>query len=223
LDELDAEVKNLLIPSGTSREAPGRTCRDIHFEHPHLPDGLYWIDPNLGVPNDAFQVWCNMSVGSGETCVRPQPKTSLVQPKFWAKKESKNEQWFSDLDGGRKIRYPEEIQLQFLRLLHTEASQQLIYFCQNSVGWFNSRSATHDLAISLMAANKKELRTSNFNQSDVEFDGCSGRNSDGFTRFNVKTKKLNLLPVIDIKPRDYGLPNQKFGFDAGPVCFRTSR
>lgn len=40
------------------------------------------------------------------------------------------------------------------------------------------------------------------------------------TVFEVRTKKLNFLPIIDFYPTDYGLPHQAFGFQVGPVCFK---
>ena len=37
--------------------------------------GFYWIDPNLGVSEDAVKVYCNMTAG-GETCVYPDVHAS---------------------------------------------------------------------------------------------------------------------------------------------------
>ena len=42
----------------------------------------------------------------------------------------------------------------------------------------------------------------------------------GNTIFEIRTAKLATLPLVDFQPRDYGLPNQAFGFQAGPVCFK---
>ena len=43
--------------------------------------GWYWIDPNLGVPTDAIQVWCNVT-SKGETCVYPDDKSRMVTFQF---------------------------------------------------------------------------------------------------------------------------------------------
>jgi len=221
LDQLEQEMNSLVTPSGTPT-APGRTCRDIHFEFPSLTDGWYWIDPNLGVPTDAFEVWCNMTVAGGETCVHPLSNSASADLSFWSKSDGRNDHWFSELPGGQKIRYADDIQLQFLRLLHTHASQEFTYRCQNSVGWFSSHSGSHELAISFMTANNNELPTGKFNQSEIEFDGCSFSQPDGFTKYRINTRRLAMLPLIDFKPRDYGASGQKFGFQAGPVCFRST-
>lgn len=71
------EIDGIRNPMGTERENPGRTCRDIHRAQPELKDGLYWIDPNLGINEDAFQAFCNMTAG-GQTCIEPSPKTASV-------------------------------------------------------------------------------------------------------------------------------------------------
>ena len=45
------------------------------------------------------------------------------------------------------------------------------------------------------------------------------RRQNGFTVFEVRSKKLTSLPIVSFMPGDYGNPWQKFGFEAGPVCF----
>ena len=46
--------------------------------------GHYWIDPNLGMPDDAVKVYCNMSAG-GETCVSPDVHASRMPNIPWRK------------------------------------------------------------------------------------------------------------------------------------------
>lgn len=47
------------------------------------------------------------------------------------------------------------------------------------------------------------------------------RKGDGKTIFEISTKKVESLPIIDFIPTDYGQPDQQFGFEVGPVCFST--
>lgn len=46
------------------------------------------------------------------------------------------------------------------------------------------------------------------------------RKSKSETIFEIRTKNLAQLPIIDFYPVDYGLPHQAFGFSVGPVCFK---
>ena len=63
--------------------------------------GWYWIDPNLGMPDDAIYVFCNMT-GSGETCVYPDVQTSKMPNIPW-RKESGKEDWYSNMRGASKV------------------------------------------------------------------------------------------------------------------------
>lgn len=35
----------------------------------------------------------------------------------------------------------------------------------------------------------------------------------------VSTPRLEQLPLTDVRVVDFGEPNQRFGFEVGPVCF----
>jgi collagen type V/XI/XXIV/XXVII alpha len=50
------ELEKMKKPIGT-RESPARSCKDLLFGHPQLKDGFYWIDPNLGMNDDAVKVY----------------------------------------------------------------------------------------------------------------------------------------------------------------------
>lgn len=92
------EMDALRKPLGTKAN-PARTCRDIYYSHPTFDDGMttrstsgpgltasthsigwYWVDPNLGVTDDAIHVFCNMTAG-GHTCVNADQQTSSVREK----------------------------------------------------------------------------------------------------------------------------------------------
>lgn len=65
--------------------------------------GWYWIDPNLGMPDDAVYVYCNMT-SSGETCVFPDIHSSQMPNIPWRKEGGKND-WYSKLRGGSRVSY----------------------------------------------------------------------------------------------------------------------
>jgi len=77
------ELEKIKKPIGT-RNSPARTCKDLHVGHPMMKDDFYWIDPNLGMVDDAVKVYCNMSAG-GETCVFPDVHTSRMPNIPWRK------------------------------------------------------------------------------------------------------------------------------------------
>merc|ERR1712241_957416 len=129
------ELEKIKKPTGT-RNNPARTCQDLHFGHPQIKDGYYWIDPNLGMVDDAVKVYCNMSAG-GETCVNPDVHASRMPNIPWRKSR---EGWYSTLRGGFRISYDSlgPVQLTFLRLLSNEAYQNFTYTCINSAAWYDA-------------------------------------------------------------------------------------
>lgn len=45
------------------------------------------------------------------------------------------------------------------------------------------------------------------------------RKGYGKTVMEINTPKIDQVPIIDVMLTDFGDPNQKFGFEVGPVCF----
>jgi len=121
------ELERTRKPLGT-RDNPVRTCRDLFYGHPHFKDGTccrtltkaqifnkrntlnlkltdwYWVDPNLGMPDDAIYVFCNLTNG-GETCVLPETKTTRLPLISWGKHpdSKKKEVWFSSFHQGFRV------------------------------------------------------------------------------------------------------------------------
>lgn len=210
------KLERMKKPIGT-RDSPARSCKDLHHGHPQLKDGFYWIDPNLGMSDDAVKVFCDMADG-GKTCVFPDVHASKMPNIPWRKS---GDGWYSNLRGGFRISYDSVgiVQMTFLRLLSKEAHQNMTYTCINSVAWYDNEARNYDNSIKLMGANDDEFSAVN-NKPNVDIDGCKRRRSESKTVFNIVTNKRDQLPIVDFFPVDYGLPHQAFGFEVGPVCYR---
>jgi collagen type V/XI/XXIV/XXVII alpha len=92
------ELEKMKKPIGT-RNSPARSCKDLFQGHPQLKDGFYWIDPNLGMSDDAVKVYCKMSSG-GDTCINPDVHTSKMPNIPWRKS---GDGWYSKLRGGFEV------------------------------------------------------------------------------------------------------------------------
>jgi collagen type V/XI/XXIV/XXVII alpha len=208
------ELEKMRKPIGT-KDSPARSCKDLSNGHSKLEDGYYWIDPNLGMVDDAVKVYCNMS--SGETCVYPDLHATKMPNIPWRKSGLG---WFSVLRGGFKISYDSvgHVQMRFLRLLSESARQNFTYTCINSVAWYDERARNYQKSIRFLGDNEDEF-TSTKDKPKVTHDGCRIHSHEAKTIFDLQTNKLNQLPVIDFLPADYGMPHQAFGFEVGPVCF----
>jgi len=222
LEAISAQIESLKKPTGT-RKNPARTCRDLALCHPTWPSGNYWIDPNQGCTVDAIEVWCDMK--TYETCVYPKP--AKVPRGAWYKGPSKHV-WFGDsMKGGYHFTYTaDEIQMQFLRLSSTGARQNITYQCKNSVAYYDAYNSNYKKALKIMGNDETELSAEGARkfQYDVNLkeDGCQSAAPGKWSQtvMEYKTKKTTRLPFIDIAPYDIGRPDQEFGVEIGPVCFK---
>jgi len=212
------DLDRIRKPQG-SKDNPVRSCRDLYYGHPQFKDGWYWIDPNLGMPDDAIYVFCNMT-GLGETCIPPDTQTAKMPNIPW-RKENGKEDWYSTMRGASKMTYETvgAVQMTFLRLLSQKAYQNFTFTCQNSAAWYNQRTFNYDQAIKLLGDNEQEFSAKGV-RPNVILDGCKNRKGSSKTVFEIRTEKLGQLPIIDFFPTDYGQPHQAFGFEVGPVCFK---
>lgn len=229
LKSLSKQIENIRSPEGT-RKNPARTCRDLKMCHSDWKSGEYWIDPNQGCTLDAIKVFCNME--TGETCVYPTQST--IDQKNWYISNNPREKkhvWFGEtMSDGFQFDYGSEgsdpadvnIQLTFLRLMATEASQNITYHCKNSVAYMDQETGNLKKALLLQGSNEIEIRAegnSRFTYSVIE-DGCTQHTGQwGKTVIEYKTPKTSRLPITDVAPMDIGAPDQEFGVEIGPVCF----
>lgn len=229
LKSLSQQIENIRSPEGTKKN-PARSCRDLKMCHPEWKSGEYFVDPNQGCTLDAVKVYCNME--TGETCVYPT-QANIPQKNWYTSKNAKDKKhvWFGEtMSDGFQFEYGGEgsdaadvnIQLTFLRLMATEASQNITYHCKNSIAYMDQQAGNLKKALLLQGSNEIEIRAegnSRFTYSVTE-DGCTRHTGAwGKTVIDYKTTKTSRLPIIDIAPMDVGAPDQEFGIEVGPVCF----
>uniref|UniRef100_A0A668AM20 Collagen, type XI, alpha 1a n=1 Tax=Myripristis murdjan TaxID=586833 RepID=A0A668AM20_9TELE len=222
LNNLKQDIERMKYPMGTQNN-PARTCKDLQLCHPEFPDGEYWIDPNQGCSGDSFKVYCNFTAG-GETCIYPDKKSNGVRISSWPKEVPGS--WFSEFKRGKILSYVDSegnsinmVQMTFLRLLTASARQNFTYSCHQSVAWHDANSDSYDKALRFLGANDEEMSYDNNPYIKALSDGCATRKGYGKTVMEINTPKIDQVPIIDVMLTDFGDPNQKFGFEVGPVCF----
>uniref|UniRef100_A0A3Q0T4R0 Fibrillar collagen NC1 domain-containing protein n=1 Tax=Amphilophus citrinellus TaxID=61819 RepID=A0A3Q0T4R0_AMPCI len=222
LNNLKQDIERMKYPMGTQNN-PARTCKDLQLCHPEFPDGEYWIDPNQGCSGDSFKVYCNFTAG-GETCIYPDKKSDGVRISSWPKEVPGS--WFSEFKRGKIFSYVDAdgnsinmVQMTFLRLLTASARQNFTYSCHQSVAWYDASSDSYDKALRFLGANDEEMSYDNNPFIKAISDGCETRKGYGKTVMEINTPKIDQVPIIDVMLTDFGDPNQKFGFEVGPVCF----
>uniref|UniRef100_A0A674MAH9 Collagen, type XI, alpha 1a n=1 Tax=Takifugu rubripes TaxID=31033 RepID=A0A674MAH9_TAKRU len=222
LNNLKQDIERMKYPMGTQNN-PARTCKDLQLCHPEFPDGEYYIDPNQGCSGDSFKVYCNFTAG-GETCIYPDKKLNAVRISSWPKENPGS--WFSEFKRGKMFSYIDAdggsinmVQMTFLKLLTASARQNFTYSCHQSVAWHDSTSDSYSKALRFLGSNDEEMSYDNNPYIKAISDGCATRKGYGKTVMEINTPKIDQVPIVDVMVTDFGDPNQKFGFEVGPVCF----
>uniref|UniRef100_A0A8C1UP97 Collagen, type XI, alpha 1a n=1 Tax=Cyprinus carpio TaxID=7962 RepID=A0A8C1UP97_CYPCA len=222
LNNLKQDIERMKYPMGTQNN-PARSCKDLQLAHPEFPDGEYYIDPNQGCSGDSFKVYCNFTAG-GETCIFPDKKSNGVRISSWPKEVPGS--WFSEFKRGKILSYVDAegnsinmVQMTFLKLLTASARQNLTYSCHQSVAWHDATTDSYDRALRFLGSNDEEMSYDNNPFIKALSDGCGMRKGYGKTVLEINTPKIDQVPIIDVMFTDFGDPNQKFGFEVGPVCF----
>uniref|UniRef100_A0A8C1BI58 Collagen, type XI, alpha 1a n=1 Tax=Cyprinus carpio carpio TaxID=630221 RepID=A0A8C1BI58_CYPCA len=221
LNNLKQDIERMKYPMGTQNN-PARSCKDLQLAHPEFPDGEYYIDPNQGCSGDSFKVYCNFTAG-GETCIFPDKKSNGVRISSWPKEVPGS--WFSEFKRGKILSYVDAegnsinmVQMTFLKLLTASARQNLTYSCHQSVAWHDATTDSYNRALRFLGSNDEEMSYDNNPFIKALSDGCM-RKGYGKTVLEINTPKIDQVPIIDVMFTDFGDPNQKFGFEVGPVCF----
>uniref|UniRef100_A0A8C1TP51 Collagen, type V, alpha 3a n=1 Tax=Cyprinus carpio TaxID=7962 RepID=A0A8C1TP51_CYPCA len=220
LNSMKTEVELMRKPLGTF-ESPARTCKELMLCHPEYKDGEYWIDPNQGCHRDSIKVFCNFTA-EGETCLHPDKRFEMLAA--WNKEKPGS--WYSQYRKGKQFSYIDTdgnpvpvVQLTFLKLLSATATQTFTYSCQNSVGWYDMASHSHQFAVRFRGSNDEEMTQAKSPFITALYDGCQTHKGQERTVLQIDSPRSELLPVIDVAVSDFGNNNQKFGFHVGPVCF----
>uniref|UniRef100_A0A668A8T1 Collagen, type XI, alpha 1b n=1 Tax=Myripristis murdjan TaxID=586833 RepID=A0A668A8T1_9TELE len=222
LNNLKQDIERMKFPMGT-QDNPARTCNDLHLSQPDFPDGEYWIDPNQGCIGDSIKVFCNFTAG-GETCIYPDKKSAGVRISNWPKEAPGS--WFSEFKRGKILNYVDmsdntinTVQMTFLKLLSSSARQNFTYICHQSVAWYDAKADSYDKALRFLGSNDEEMSYDNNPFIKALSDGCSLKQGYAKTVMEINTPRIDQVPIIDVMLNDFGDPNQRFGFEVGPVCF----
>lgn len=222
LNNLKQDIERMKFPMGT-QDNPARTCNDLRLSQPDFPDGEYWIDPNQGCIGDSIKVFCNFTAG-GETCIHPDKKSAGVRISNWPKESPGS--WFSEFKRGKILNYVDlseneitSVQMTFLKLLSSSARQNFTYICHQSAAWYDAKADNYDKALRFLGSNDEELSYDNNPFIKPLMDGCSLKQGYSRSVLEINTPRIDQLPIIDVMLNDFGDPNQRFGFEVGPVCF----
>ncbi|KAM7018581.1 collagen alpha-1(I) chain-like [Tautogolabrus adspersus] len=213
LDSLQRDLRWFIDPPDGSKEHPAATCLELWLAHPNSTNGMYFIDPNLGSPADAFQVFCDFTA-EPKTCLSPlQPQ---VPVKAWLKDSGTNMSfhWLSRVEDGFQFEYPggaDVVQMRFLRLNSRFSSQTITYSCQPG-----SRQSGGEREVKYLADTRRQSYLGAL-QDCVQSEQLDSGAQE--TVFLFESEDLQLLPLRDLAVFGNKDITQEFGFTVGPACF----
>ncbi|XP_054141470.1 collagen alpha-1(XXIV) chain-like [Melozone crissalis] len=190
LSNLLHSIKN---PLGT-RDNPARICRDLLHCEPKVADGKYWIDPNIGCPSDAIEVFCNFTAG-GQTCLTPLSVTKL------------------EFGVGK-------VQMNFLHLLSSEATHSITVHCLNTPMWALTTAGGQKTSVTFKGWNGQIFKANTLLEPKVLLDECMIEDGSWHkTQFFFHTQDTNQLPVVQVNALPHLKPGQQHFIESGSVCF----
>lgn len=226
LQVLKEKVKEFTkTPNGT-KQSPARTCYDIKAFNVKATSGLYWIDPNRGCKEDAIEVHCDFNDDEDKiiTCVKPT-KTQAVETAAWGKKlfTASADKYFSEHHELGELAYTADtMQLKYLGLLSSKASQTITIHCKGRSVWYNRATMGYESAMKFKGMNEQVFEKSKslrFSPKVVK-DECQYA-SAGLkqTVLEFSSNKFIRLPIVDFAPSMDENKNAEFGIELGDVCF----
>uniref|UniRef100_H3C031 Fibrillar collagen NC1 domain-containing protein n=1 Tax=Tetraodon nigroviridis TaxID=99883 RepID=H3C031_TETNG len=232
LRHLSTVIERIKKPLGTE-ENPARVCKDL-LDCRHKPDdGWFWIDPNLGCTSDAFKVFCNFTAG-GQTCLHPVA-TDKERKRSYQKNTKVLRKCVVSLSHPSKFFYGSDhscasarkVQMKFLHLLSTEASQSILLHCLNdlpgrppdSVG--STGSASHENStLRFRGWNKQMFEKDTLLEPHVLQDDCKIQDGSWHeSHFFFHTQDSRQLPIVDIQTVPAPRPSTRRHIEVSPVCF----
>lgn len=212
-------MMKLMHPNGEA-DYPARSCKDLFKDYPILPDGYYTLDPSEGSSYDKFTAYCVKKTNA--TCVFPERQEIPKATYYLGEPEEPIN--FSDMHNGSVITYNvKPVQLTLLRLIYSQAKQNVTYHCRNSNAVLD-RDGRSSKALTLVGPQGVQMSiksTKNDLQYEVEGTDECREHDDVWRKTTVvyTTKKTERLPLVDVAVMDVGESNQQFGINVGPVCF----
>ncbi|XP_067086292.1 collagen alpha-1(XXIV) chain [Osmerus mordax] len=193
---LSGVLESIKKPLGT-RENPARFCKDLLDCQHKLSDGRFWVDPNLGCPSDAIEVFCNFTAG-GQTCLHPVTSNKMA------------------FDVGK-------VQMKFLHLLSTEASHGITVHCLSdppSRSMDNLSARRHDTRLRFQGWNGQTLEADTLLEPKVLRDECKIQDGSWHqSSFVFHTQDSRQLPIVDMQELPAPQAKSQRHLEVGPVCF----
>jgi len=202
--------------TGVSRIRASTSCKTILDDGYSTGDGMYWINPDGGSTDNAFEVYCDMTTDGGGWI------------KLEYKKDFNHKIHFTGGDARRWLPNDFELtltdtQINDIRAVSTEAKQTYHGTCDGVIHYkYQSSNYNYSFGFRYHTGFETAYGQETYPNTNIIIteDGCvSNGSSSGDTKFDIIDLRL---PVINVNSRDNGNGGENFGspLTLNPVWFR---
>ncbi len=201
--------------TGETQVSAGQSCKQILDTGCQVRDGVYWINPDGGATDNAFEVYCDMKNG-GWTKI--EYAEDFIDKNYWATGDARR--W---LPTNFTLKLT-DTQINDIRAVSTEGKQTYVAQCDGVITYYYTTGANYIYAFGFRFHTGEETvfgqQTYPGTNINVTQDGCATNRTDALnTIFQINDIRV---PIINVSSRDNGNGTETFGspFTSNPAWLR---
>jgi len=189
---------------GETQATAGLTCKEIVNNGCNTRDGIYWINPDGGSTENAFEVYCDISNG-GWTKI--EYTSDLLDKKYFGSKDA-----WSWLTTNFSLVLT-DAQINSIRAVSTEGKQTYVGKCDGVITYYYNSGRNYNYAFGFRFQTGYETVFGKQDYTGINItvlqDGCKTNRTDSAdTIFEIHDIKV---PIINVYSNDNGGTTETFG------------
>lgn len=201
--------------TGETQVSAGQSCKQILDTGCQVRDGIYWINPDGGSTDNAFEVYCDMKNGGWTQVAYAE---DLIDKNYWSSGDARR--W---LPTNFSLKLT-DTQINAIRAVSTEGKQTYVAQCDGVISYYYEAGANYTYAFGFRFHTGDETVFGQQTYPDTNIvvlqDGCATNRTDALnTIFQINDLRV---PIINVSSRDNGNSTETFGspFTNNPAWFR---
>jgi len=189
---------------GETQSTAGLSCKQILQSGCQTRDGIYWINPDGGSTDNAFEVYCDVKNGGWTKIEYAQ---DLTDKNYWNTGDARR--W---LPANFTLNLT-DTQINNIRAVSTEGKQTYVGQCDGVLTYYYNNGSNYDYAFGFRFHTGDETVFGQQNYPDTNItvieDGCATNRTDALnTIFEIYDIRV---PIINVNSRDSGNGSETFG------------
>ncbi len=189
---------------GETKITARQSCKQILDTGCQVRDGVYWINPDGGSTDNAFEVYCDMKNG-GWTKI--EYAEDFIDKNYWATGDSRR--W---LPTNFTLKLS-DTQINAIRAISTEGKQTYVGQCDGVLTYYYDVGSNYNYAFGFRfhTGDETVYGQQNYPGTNITVtqDGCATNRTDALnTIFEINDIRV---PIVNVSSRDNGNGTETFG------------